>query len=90
MLTKSHINVDKKLNNLKMWKKYHLLLVGFLLNHIKVVQIQNFKKTQIANIILNFKDRKKLIADLESGWKIGPEEAQQRIGHDSILLFPIV
>ena len=33
---------------------------------------------------MNFQDGKKLIADLESGWKIGPEEAQQHLWHESM------
>ena len=47
-------------------------------------RIKKIQKTEISNIILSFKDRKKMIADLESGWEIGPEEAQQRKGHDTM------
>ena len=47
-------------------------------------RIKKIQKTEISNIILSFKDRKKLIADLESGWKIGPAGAQQHLSHDSM------
>ena len=50
-------------------------------------RIKKIQNTEIPNIILSFKDRKKLIAYLESGWKIGSEGAQQRIGHDTMTQF---
>ena len=47
-------------------------------------RIKKFKKTETANIIVNFQDGKKLITDLKSGWKIGPDWAQQHLWHDSM------
>ena len=47
-------------------------------------RIKKIQKTDTANIIVNFQDGKKLIADLESGQKIGPEGAQQHHWHDSM------
>ena len=52
-----------------MKKKYRLLHEGLFLTAFKLLKfrIKKIQKTEISNIILSFKDRKKLIADLESG-----------------------
>ena len=49
-------------------------------------ELKKFKKTEIFNIILNFKDNKK--TDYRFGIR-KKNKSQQRIGHDAILSFPM-
>ena len=69
-----------------MQKNIAFYMQDYFLTTFKLLKfrIKKIQKTEISNIILSFKDRKKLIADLESGLKIGSEGAQHCIGHDTM------
>ena len=86
MLKKFNKNVIKKLTTSKSRKITTFYMYDFFKQHKGCwnSELKKFKKTETANIIVNFQDGKKLITDLESEWKLGPEWAQQHLWHDSM------